>query len=161
MFFCLRPFAFYGVEVWGIWGEKFEGMPRIADNFLDVGAFVEGGVVHDDDGFCGKLGEQILPDPSIKDGSVDVGIEQANRQEQLSDQGTDGVGSAPFLPVLRAKATLSSERIAVSTGHVVREPALVNIDDGAGFGLIGGDLLLEDMPCGDAGLGVHQGFFYM
>ena len=118
------PLAFYGVEVWGIWEEKLEGVPRVADNFLDVCAFVEGRIVHDDDGFDGKLGEQILPDPGIeerrrrstwgvlpKPSGVDVGVEQANRQEQLSDQGADGVGSAPFLPVLSTKATLSSERM--------------------------------------------------
>ena len=156
---CLSPFAFDGVEIGGVGGEKFESMPRIVDHFLDVGAFVECRVVHDNDGLVRQLGEQVLFNPGVKNLGIDVGVEQSHGQQQLPDQGTDGICPLSRLPVMGAKTTFSDGRIAVGAGHVVSKAALVDINDGAGFCLIDLDLLLEDMPCGDVRLWMHQGFF--
>ena len=47
---------FDGVEVWGVGREILEVMPCLGDGGLGIGAFVESGVIHDDDGTFGQFG---------------------------------------------------------------------------------------------------------
>ena len=47
-------------------------MPCFSDHVLGVVPFVEGGIVHHDDGVFGQLRQEILPDPCSKDVRRDV-----------------------------------------------------------------------------------------
>ena len=53
----MRPFAFDRVEVGRIWREIFEDVPSVTDRVLNIGAFMESGIVHDGDGFKGHFGQ--------------------------------------------------------------------------------------------------------
>lgn len=99
--------------------------------------------------------------PCVKDIAVNVGIDEADGQQGCSQEGSDSVRAAFGVPVVRSKTPLPFGRIAMCTGHIVTEPALVNIDNGAVILLKRLNLLLEGLPLVCVCLWVTKRFFYM
>ena len=56
--FGLRPFMFDGIEIRGVRGEVFEGVTGVAQGVLNIGPFMEGGVIEEDDAGGSPLREE-------------------------------------------------------------------------------------------------------
>ena len=97
--FGLCPLVFDGVEIRGIGWEVFEGVAGLAKGVLNVGAFVEGGVIHDDHGGRWQLWEENLVDPGEEDLGVDAGFKQTDGQELQTQEGADDVGTTLGVPI--------------------------------------------------------------
>ena len=92
--FGLSPLVLNGVEVGRIRREIFESVAGLAEGVLNVGAFVESGVVQDDHGGGGKLRQEDVANPGEKDVRVDAGFEQADGDQPRADESADDVGSS-------------------------------------------------------------------
>jgi hypothetical protein len=158
--FGVGPFVFDGIEIGAVGGEIFEGMVGAGAGLLDVLAFVEGGVVHDDHASLGQLGQEILPDPGSEDLGIDSEAEPCDRQQATANQRADDVGAAAGRPVVRAMTALSCGRIAVRARQIVGKAAFIDINNGSPGRCISGNLILEYAPCVGVRLGMAQRFFY-
>ena len=69
----LRPFMFDGVEVRGVRGEVFEGVAGVAQGILNVGSFMESGVIQDNHGGWRELRQEDVLNP----GEEDIGVDAA------------------------------------------------------------------------------------
>ncbi len=83
-------------------------MSFLLQYLLELGAFVESGVVHDDNAVRGEFGDKILFNPRIKDGCVDVAVEETDGEENGTEEGSDDVCSSLFPPVMRPPTALST-----------------------------------------------------
>ena len=72
------PFVFDGVEVRGIGWEELDCVACLGDCAQDVGPFVDGCVVHDEDGFWRQFWQQILHRPRVEGISINIGGEEAD-----------------------------------------------------------------------------------
>jgi len=92
--FGLSPRVLDGVKVGRIRRELFEGVAGLAADVLNVGAFVESGVVQDDHGGGRKLRQEDRANPGEKDVRVDAGFEQTDGDQPRADESADDVGSS-------------------------------------------------------------------
>ena len=142
----LSPFVLDGIEVGGIRWEVFEGVARLAEGVLNVGAFVESGVVQDDHGGRGELRQEDVANPGEKDVRVDARFEQADGDQPRADESPDDVGASFGVPVARTVTALPHGGITVTAGHGSRKPALVDPDERSSGGFICGLPLLKGTP---------------
>ena len=89
--FGLRPFMLDGIEIGGIRRQVFQGVAGLAKGVLNVGAFVEGGVIEDDHGGGRQLRKEHAVGPSEEDLGVDAGFKKADGDELGTQKGTDHI----------------------------------------------------------------------
>ena len=152
---------FNRVEVWGVWREEFEGMPRVSDHGLGVRSFMKRGIVHDHHRSGREFGDKIMLKPQIEDIRVDIPISQSNSEQNPRKERAQHIHPPTRMPILRAKATLAAWRIAVCARHVASKTALVKINNSAPRLRIAFNLSLEDAPFAFVRLWMFECFFYM
>ena len=158
--FGLSPLVLNGVEVGRIRREIFEGVAGLAEGVLNVGAFVESGVVQDDHGDGGKLRQEDVANPGEKDVRVDAGFEQADGDQPRADESADDVGSSFGVPVTCTATALPYGRITVTARHRPCKPALVDPDERSAGGFIRRATGLKGVPSSGVRARMPKRFFY-
>lgn len=97
--FGLCPFMLNRTEVGRIGGEIFKGMTGLMQGLLNISPFMESGVIEEDDGGWGQLGQEDVLDPGQKDIRIDTAFKKTDRQELEAKQGTNDVGAALGVPI--------------------------------------------------------------
>ena len=158
--FGLRPFVLDGVEVWRVRREVFEDVTGLAKGLLNIGAFVEGGVIQDDNGGRGQLGQEDVLNPGEEDIGVDTAFKKTDGDQMEAEQGTDDVGAAPGLPVKAPLTALPQRRIPPAAGHILGKAAFVNPHQRPPGRFIPHPAALKGAPCGFVRTRMHGCFFY-
>ena len=91
-----------GVEVRGVGGEEDDLVAAPLDDLPGFSGFVEGGVVHDDQGAGLEFPQELFLEVLVKDGGVQAPL-KSRKGGQLSSAGTGPVALQP--PPPRCAAT--------------------------------------------------------
>ena len=135
-------------------------MPGLAQGVLNVGPFMEGGIIQDNDGGRRQLGQEDVLNPGEENIGIDTAFKEADCQELEAEQGTDHVGAALRVPVPAPITALPPRRVARSTGHVLGKAALVNPYQRPSGRFVLDPSCLKGTPCGFVRPRMHGCFFY-
>ena len=135
-------------------------MPGLAQGVLNVDTLMESGVIEEDDGGWGQLGQEDLVDPGEEDIGVDTAFEQTDRDQMQTKQGTDDVGTSLGVPVKASITALPDGGVTPTAGHVLGKAALVNPHQRPPGRFIPRPSCLKGAPCGFVRARMHGCFFY-
>jgi len=134
-------------------------MTGLAKGVLNISAFMERGVIQDDNGGRGQLGQEDVLNPGEEGIGVDTALEQTDGDQVKTEQGTDGIRATPGVPVKAPITPLPDGRVTPATRHVLGKAALVNPHQRASCRFIARTPRLKGPPCPLIRARVREGFF--
>ena len=134
-------------------------MTGVAQGILNVGSFMESGVIQDNHGGWRELREEDVLNPGEEDIGVDAAFKKTDRDQAKAKQGTDDVRTPLGVPVKASVTPLPDGRVTPATRHVLGKPALVNPHQRASCGFIQRPPVLKVPPRPVIRARVREGFF--
>jgi hypothetical protein len=157
--FSLCPFVFDRIEVGRIGRKVFKGMPGPAQGVLNIGPFMEGGIIQDNDGGRRQLGQKDVLNPGEENIGIDTAFKEADGDQVEAEQGTNDIRAALSVPVPASVAALANRGIAGSTRHVLGKSTLINPHQRPPGRFVRYPSGLKGTPCGFVRARMHGCFF--
>ena len=122
-----------GFESGGIGRQEAEFVPASLDEFPSFPGFVEGGVVHDDQGAGLEFPQELFLEVLVKDGGVQAPLKKERGEEPCPlGGGRDEVGPRPASPAALPKDLAAPGGPCVRAVGGPLEPGLIKVDRAAG-----------------------------
>ena len=122
-----------GVEVRGVGGEEDDLVAAPLDDLPGFSGFVEGGVVHDDQGAGLEFPQELFLEVLVKDGGVQAPLKKERGEEPCPlGGGRDEVGPRPASPAALPKDLAAPGGPCVRAVGGPLEPGLIKVDRAAG-----------------------------